>query len=104
LEITAKADGEIAALRTAALIEYRDRLRETRLEISKVEAAENWQHRLYRFVFRKVRPGLSAPTKLEPLISGWRKPPGYGAAGNAADDPTVRKLADVIASQSPIGP
>lgn len=104
LEKQQRADRELAALRAAALRDYRTKLRETNLEITKVEASEQWPHRAYRWSRRMPTPELQAPDRVAPLLAGWRKPAMYAVKLTVPDDATRRTLDDVVRSQPVTGP
>lgn len=99
-----EADARIAALRAEALREYRDRERQTRLEVAKVLAPEQWHHRVYRRLKSSPAPTLHTPQAVAPLLASWRKPATYSVALTVPDDATTRTLADVIKTEPVTGP
>jgi len=100
-----KADIAIAALRGAALHEYRDQERRVRLERASILAGEGWAHRLWRRAAGDPAPGLEAPRKATPVLDSWRKQSQMsGERPVWPEDATKRTLDDAIAGVSALGP
>lgn len=96
IDRTRSIDAQITALRSDALARYREREREFSLEVAKIAADEQWQHRLFRRLSGRTRPELTTIDRAEPLLDEWRRTSNHGGSAMAVDDPTVRTLENVI--------
>jgi hypothetical protein len=100
-----QADIEIAALRGAALHEYRDQERRIRLERASILAAEGWPHRLWRRISGSPPRELCTPTEAIPILDSWRRQSQMSSGRPVwPDDATKRTLAGAISELTSSSP
>lgn len=65
---------------------------------AELEAREEWAHRLWRRLTRRVLPEITTAARAKPMLDSWREGETYDETPPApVDDPTMRTLDSALA-------
>ena len=86
-----------ARAKREALHAWRDQERLARRFCAELEGKENGPHVVWRWLWRRPFPSLTAPERARPILDFWRAPETFeNAPVLDVEDPSTRSLDDVI--------